>query len=385
MMACVTYLRGKWLWRCILICAYAGTMTGGAFAAARLEIQNGPTLKLTGEAGTTNQIQFLSEIGGSNAWKVLTNIVLTHSPQYFNDSTAAGIEKRFYQAVVTGGTITNAPPDMAFIPSGTFTMGDNVDRYQLPVHDVYVSAFYMDKCEVTKQRWDEVYSWAVAHGYSFDRAGSGSGTNHPVHTINWYDAVKWCNARSEREGRAPAYYTSDSLQTVYRSGRVDVQNDWVKWSGGYRLPTEAEWEYAARGGLSGKRFPWGDTISHSQANYFSDISFSYDISPTRGYHPDYQIGWEAYTSAVGSFEAGGFGLRDMAGNVGEWCWDYWNELYSSEIQSDPRGPASGSLRVGRGGSWMDYAAFCRVPDRVPHWPENALITCGFRCALPTGR
>ena len=95
-----------------------------------------------------------------------------------------------------------APSGMALIPAGTFTMGDSLDgsSYALPLHTVYVSAFYMDRYEVTKALWDEVYSWAVAHGYSFDYVGSGKASTHPVQTIDWYDSVKWCNARSEKEG-----------------------------------------------------------------------------------------------------------------------------------------------------------------------------------------
>src|ERR1035437_4024801 len=156
---------------------------------------------------------------------------------------------------------------MALIPAGSFTMGDNLDgESDAPVHSVYVSAFYMDKYDVTKALWDSVYQWATNHGYSFDYAGSGKAANHPVQTIDWYDAVKWCNARSEKEGKTPAYYTDAGLSVRYRSGRM---SPYVNWSSGYRLPTEAEWEKAARGGASGQRFPWGNTISWSQANYYS--------------------------------------------------------------------------------------------------------------------
>ena len=122
------------------------------------------------------------------------------------------------------------PAGMALIPAGSFMMGNSLNPDEgwpdeLPLHSVYVSAFYMDRYEVTKALWDEVYSWAITHGYSFDNAGLGKASTHPVQTVSWYDSVKWCNARSEKEGRTPAYYTSTAQTTVYRTGQVDVQND----------------------------------------------------------------------------------------------------------------------------------------------------------------
>lgn len=277
---------------------------------------------------------------------------------------------------------------MALIPAGSFTMGNAMDPNEgwsdeLPLHTVYVSAFYMDKYEVTKALWDEVYHWAITHGYSFDNTGSGKGASHPVYAINWYDSVKWCNARSEREGRVPAYYTGAAQTTVYRSGQVDVQNDWVKWSaGGYRLPTEAEWEKAARGGVSGQRFPWGNTITHSQANYYSWDGYAYDISPTRGYPPAIATGGYPYTSPVGYFAANGYGLHDMAGNVWESCWDwYQGDWYgkAGASQNDTRGPTGPlSDRVMRGGDWYDVAYVARCANRG-FGPDDAASALGFRC------
>jgi formylglycine-generating enzyme required for sulfatase activity len=147
----------------------------------------------------------------------------------------------------------NPPTGMVLIPAGSFTMGDTLDGESDAIPTVtYVSAFYMDANLVSFSQWQSVYSWATSHGYGFDFAGFGKASTHPVQTIDWYDCVKWCNARSEMEGKTPAYYTDSGLSLPYRSGQVAP---YVNWSTGYRLPTEAEWEKAARGGLSGQRFP----------------------------------------------------------------------------------------------------------------------------------
>ena len=285
------------------------------------------------------------------------------------------------------------PAGMALIPAGNFQMGNSMDpaegsTSELPVHTVYVSAFYMDRSEVTKQLWDEVRNWGLTRGYTDLPEGSVSGvTNyskgptHPVFYVNWYAMVKWCNARSQKEGLMPVYFTNDAQSVLYQTGNVNVTNAQVKWSAnGYRLPTEAEWEKAARGGLSGKRFPWGDTISHAQANYNSLASYSYDTSPTRGYHPIYGVFPDPYTSPVGSFAPNGYGLYDMAGNIWERCWDWFgSSYYSMSPSSDPQGSPAGSERVFRGGEWNFGALGCRVATRsLVHPPGGSGISVGFR-------
>ena len=275
--------------------------------------------------------------------------------------------------------------NFSLIPQGSFQMGNamaaDTDITDAPIRTVNVSAFYMGRNLVTKTDWDTVRTWGQSHGYTDLTVGAGKAANHPVQTITWYDTVKWCNARSEMEGLTPCYYTDAAQTVVYRAGNADLASTMVKWAAnGYRLPTVAEWEKAARGGLSGKRFPWGDTISESQANYYGNTGNSYDLGPN-GHNSIGSIGGtDPYTSPVGSFPANGYGLYDMAGNVFKWCWD-WYGPYAAGAQTDPRGAATGNARVILGGDWSYGAGYCRVAYRSPfNPPTNSQYNTGFRVA-----
>ena len=246
--------------------------------------------------------------------------------------------------------------EMVLIPASSFQMGDSLgDGFsdELPVHTVAVTAFLMDCYEVMKALWDEVASWAAAHGYDVGPGdGDGKASDHPVYNVTWYEAVKWANARNEKEGLEPCYTVSGS---VYRTSESTPNCNWS--ASGYRLPTEAEWEKAARGEAAGRRYPWSDSdeIDASRTNYSN---------------------YYGSTTPVGSFAPNGVGLYDMAGNVWEWCWDW----YDSELPGgmDPRGLASGTDRVLRGGSWYVYANGCRVANRGNYWPDYELGNLGFR-------
>ncbi len=258
------------------------------------------------------------------------------------------------------------PPSMALIPAGSFKMGDDAgEPDERPAHTVYLSAFYIDKVEVTYGFWNEVASWAADNGYDISpRRVEAAQANHPVTYMTWYEAVKWANARSEREGLKPCYYVDRLQQTVYRTGDVDVPIEGVKWSGcGYRLPTEAEWEKAARGGLEGKRYPWGDEeISCSRANY---------------------SGCRGSTAPVGSYPPNGYELYDMAGNEWEWVWDWYNPgYYGASPGTNPLGPPLGESRVLRGGSWGSDASDCRVANRDYASPSSHY---GFRLVRAAGQ
>ena len=354
--------------------------------------QNGLLVCTNLQPGSTASVEWASSVLGpwTNNWAGLAALTADS-----NGMLQVSVPM-FYRVRGLGDVRSmGVPSNMALIPAGSFTMGncmDSSDGYpdELPLHTVYVSAFYMDQYDVTKALWDDVCNWATNHGYSFDYGADGKATNHPVQMVNWYDAVKWCNARSEKEGRRPAYYANAAQTVVYRSGEIDLGSSWVNWTNGFRLPTEAEWEKAARGGASGQGFPWGNTISWSQANYLADLVsdggfYAYDVNPTSGFDPAFDDGTNPYTSPVDYFAPNGCGLYDMAGNVNQWCWD-WYGSYSSGSQSDPRGPTSGQFRMNRGGSWISGADFCRAAGgRGYSYPSGSYYSLGFRSVLPPGQ
>ena len=264
------------------------------------------------------------------------------------------------------------------IPGGLFTMGDTLDGLSdaAPI-SVTVSGFYMDANLVSYSQWQAVYNWATNHGYGFVHAGLGKASNHPVQTVDWFDCVKWSNARSQQAGLVPVYYTDAGLTQVYTNDEVAIYINWA--ASGYRLPTEAEWEKAARGGLSGQRFPWGNTISGSQANYQGTTgAYGYDLGPA-GFNTIWACGGMPYTSQVGFFAANGYGLYDMAGNVFEWCGDWYGTPYGQPTTTNPTGASTGNERVLRGDDFSNYATYARCAFRNKALPNVANISIGFRC------
>jgi len=308
------------------------------------------------------------------------------------------------------------PDEMTYIPDGGFQMGDHHgggSADALPVHAVLLDSFFMSKYETTNAQYCDFLNSAKSQGmisvsglvvykagsgtsypycdiwttsrYSISWAGgvfsvkTKSGrdmSNDPMIHVSWYGAAAYCNWRSQQEGYEACYNLS--------TWECDLSKN------GYRLPTEAEWEYAARGGQHGPycRFPWGDTISHSQANYSSSDDYSYDISPTRGFHPTWMWEGSPRSAPVGSLSANGYGLYDIAGNVREWCNDWHSANYYGSIPAphiNPPGPNSGTYRVVRGGSWRSYAPYCRVDYRRGYKPDESVAMYatgfGFRVVL----
>ena len=303
-----------------------------------------------------------------------------------NQQTLAQMQQR----LVAVGAMQQTAGDMALIPAGSFVMGacTNVGQEfyggETPQHVVAVSAFYLEKHEVTWNLWQDVRQWATNAGYAFAWSGAGKEGAHPTYQVVWFDALAWCNARSQRDGFTPCYTNADG--PVYTNSADMSFTGGCNWEAtGYRLPTEAEWEKAARGGQINGRFPWNDAhaIQHARANYNANpATYAYDTSPTTGYHPDHDSGDPPFTSPVGSFEPNGYGLYDMAGNVSEWCWDLYDvSYYGSSPDTDPRGPAAGINRVLRGGAWVYQPFVARCAARYSNYPtDDRYNDVGFRCA-----
>jgi formylglycine-generating enzyme required for sulfatase activity len=261
-------------------------------------------------------------------------------------------------------TIPTAVSDLLAVAGGSFQMGQSPGPIgQSPGHAVTIGPFKIDKYEITYEKWTEVRNWGLTHGYtdltSAQNGAAPVSANNPVTMVSWYQIMRWCNARSEKDGMTPVYYTSNSLTTVYRTGVLDVKTDQVKWTAnGYRLPTEAEWEFAARGGKTG-------TNVYSGSNTLGDVAWYHDNAGSR-------------THQVGTKSPNELGIYDMTGNVYEWCWDFYGE-YATGAQTDPKGPVTGTNHVVRGGSYIDYDYGCPLVTRYSEYPSTSAPILGFRC------
>jgi formylglycine-generating enzyme len=239
--------------------------------------------------------------------------------------------------VVIRSKPTNGPiPSMVRIPGGTFMMGtSDYSTDEEPRHRVTVSSFYMGKYPVTQKEYREVMG---------TNPSNFKGDNLPVEQVSWYDAINYCNRLSQKEGLTPAYTGSGTNVT------------WNSNANGYRLPTEAEWEYACRART---------TTPYYNGNSVGDVAWYSDNSNGR-------------THTVGEKQANAWGLHDMLGNVFEWCWD-WKNYYTSNAQTDPKGgPSNNFGRVVRGGCWKYSAQSLRFTIRTANDPTIRSAINGFR-------
>ena len=324
------------------------------------------------------------------------------------------------------GPMSPLPPDgMAVIPGGEYEMGCHEEPNsclsdELPVHTVYVDPFYIDKREVTNQQYVAALNWAWSQGGLIavstagvvhklgdlntpycDTTDSSSYSrviwndqscmfstdpnheSHPIPVVSWFGAAAYSNWRSAMEGRTPSYNT-DTWECDFAAT-------------GYRLPTEAEWEKAARGGMHCpyQRYPWGDVVEGTIANYWESgdpYELGHDLSTTPvGFytgelHYRVDFGWpgsqDSYQTSDGM---NGYGLYDMAGNVWEWCHDrysatYYQNYVDAGSPPNPHGPDTGGERVERGGSWHDFD-FLRCARRTGFPPARLASHQGFRLVL----
>ena len=311
--------------------------------------------------------------------------------------------------VLSAGWLVPDPNQFVFIPAGTFEMGDHHDGMSdaLPAHTVTLDSFYMSKYEITNQQYCDYLNSAYPAQIKVDggivyatddisnsfpycdtstatslysqinysagifsvniKDGTTDMSGHPMIMVSWYGCVAYCNWKSQQE----------ELESCYNLSTWEC--DFTK--NGFRLATEAEWEYAARGGEHDPyyRYPWGDNIDPNQANYWESGD-------------PYETGEYPWTTPVGYYDGGqiptgvdmanGYGLYDMAGNVWEWCNDWYDaEYYSSSPIYNPVGPISDSYRVFRGGSWSNPEYLCWVANRNYDNPLYCFSDIGFRLVL----
>jgi len=314
-----------------------------AHANISLTIDTYAGLSITGAVGTVYSIEYVTDLAQSNnpsAWRCLEFLQLPASPYLWADKSVPATGQRFYRAVEM-----EAPTNMVFIPPGTFRMGsptNEVDRYpqEGPQTAVTISrGYWMGKYEVTQGEYLSLMNTNPSYF-----AGD---LDCPVERVNWYEATNYCATLTQQERAA---------------GRIATNN-------AYRLPTEAEWEYACRAETSDRRFSHGD-----DSGYTNLTNYAWYFANSGG-----------TTHPVGQKLPNPWGLHDMHGNVYEWCQDRYANSLPGGIVLDPQGPATGAYRVIRGGDWAGDAGGCRSAYRLHIPPGHQDLLIGVRAVLAPGQ
>ena len=327
---------------CLFLVCTLAVLTAQTISNVRSELDPAGyyriTFDLSGKASEQYQIKFIPFSGSREVtdpkYASGSGIHKTVTPgkdlQVFWNPLLEGLSTANWQFRLSTVVISK---NMVIVEGGSFSMGsDSGESDEKPVHRVTVSSFIIGKYEVTQKEWKEVMG---------NNPSQFMGDDLPVERVTWYDVVDYCNKRSLKEGLTPCYSGS---------GNSIVCN----WNAnGYRLPTEAEWEYAARGGKQSKGY------TYSGSNDIGSVAW-YNGNSSNATH------------AVGTKAANELGLYDMSGNVWEWCWD-WYASYPSGLQNNPAGASYGSSRVLRGGGWNGNDCSCRVSNRDGSGPDYYII------------
>jgi formylglycine-generating enzyme required for sulfatase activity len=331
----------RWLVATLLLVAAAPAAL--AQPSAQLGIQTYAGLTITGAVGTVYSIEYATDLMQTNSWRCLEFLQLPASPYLWVDKSAPVEENRFYRAVASV-----FPTNMVFIPPGTFRMGsptNEVDRIpnEGPQTAVTISrGFWMGKYQVTQGEYQAVMGNNPSH-FPGD-------LNRPVESVTWFNATNYCGRLTKQERAA---------------GRIATNNV-------YRLPTEAEWEYACRAWTS-TRFSYGDDPGYTNLTNYAWYGGFFGGNGGSSTHP------------VGQKLPNPWGLYDMHSNVFQWCLD-WMGRYPGGSAIDPRGPATGSARVARGGGWAAPASWSRSAFRDTDGgspPDDPGV--GFRVILVPGQ
>jgi len=351
------------------------TVATPAFSVAAGEVESGTSVTITC-ATEGSKIYYTTDdsvpTASSTAYTVAISVTEAVTIK------AIAVKDGMNDSAVASASYTIKVPataaDFVLIPSGTFQMGSN-QGYDAnkPVHTVTISkAFYMCDHEVTQAEYEAVMG--EGSNPSYFKTGAAEGEvqeNRPVEQVSWYMAIVYCNKRSIKEGLTPCYTISGKTDPA-EWGTIPTSSDetWnaveCNWTAnGYRLPTEAEWEYAARAGDNTV-----DALTWSGTN----------AEATLGDYAWYSSNAGSKTHEVKKKSENAKKLYDMSGNVWEWCWDWWpaSDKYSADAATDPRGDTLGSYRVSRGGSWCSVAGSASVSRRDGYCPYIQGNYLGFR-------